>query len=216
MITPLLRMAQKEQGVSVHLLTYSAPVTRKMLHFNDLSYYAIPHLLDKYEIPAWLKVEVGFFAGRLYFEWHEYHDILRFLGLEPETVETRPFTTACPEGSTSLNGESIAHENSCQKFTTRPLAFLEDWISSRRKMQDWSSSPMGFIVAGKKLHASHAFFSGHCRTVEEETKVAYVAEAEEKRDDDEDEDDDIFYDANDQAVGGAEVDWDDRKSDDEE
>jgi hypothetical protein len=114
-----------------------------MLQFNDLSYYAIPSLPKDYQVPAWLPIEVGFFAGRIYFEWHEYEGILNFLGLKP----------------TATMDSSQSDSRSFHTFTPKPLAFLQDWISARRKMQDWSSSPMGFIVAGKKLYAHHPFFS---------------------------------------------------------
>lgn len=40
----------------VHLVTYNAPVTRKMLHFNDLKYFAHPSLPDDWVAPLWLKV----------------------------------------------------------------------------------------------------------------------------------------------------------------
>jgi hypothetical protein len=51
-----------------HLLTYSAPVTRKMLHFNSLDYYAIPSLPKGWKAPGWLMIELGIFAGRLCFQ----------------------------------------------------------------------------------------------------------------------------------------------------
>jgi hypothetical protein len=51
----------------VHLLAYSAPISQKMLQFNDLKYYATPTLPPDWSAPMWLKVAVGIFAGKLYF-----------------------------------------------------------------------------------------------------------------------------------------------------
>lgn len=67
---------------SVHLIVYSAPVTRRMLHFNKLDYYATPPLPASFQAPVWLRVERGIFSGRLYFEWDEYYELLSYLGLD--------------------------------------------------------------------------------------------------------------------------------------
>ena len=71
-------------GFHVHLISYSAPVTRRMLHFNHLDYHAIPPFPAEFVAPAWLTVELGIFAGRLYLEWHEYYELLGYLGLNKE------------------------------------------------------------------------------------------------------------------------------------
>jgi len=198
LIIPIVRNQQENQ---VHLLTYAAPVTRKMLHFNDLSYYAIPSLPTDYQVPTWLRIEVGFFAGRIYFEWHEYESILRFLGLVPgATIE-------------SSTDSDIAHEQSFHTFTENPLAFLQDWVSARRKMQDWSLSPVGFIVSGKTLHAHHTFFSASGGAAEGDKKMAFIAKAEDEQQEEEYDDDDVFFDSNDRADAGTkDEDWDDRMS----
>ncbi|KAH8712054.1 hypothetical protein GQ44DRAFT_752359 [Phaeosphaeriaceae sp. PMI808] len=208
LMIPIIRNQQDSQ---VHLLTYAAPVTRRMLHFNDLSYYAIPPLPIGYQIPTWLRIEVGFFAGRIYFEWHEYEGILRFLGLVPGA------TNESSTDSDIANGENIADEQSRHMFTDKPLAFLQDWVSARRKMQDWSSSPVGFIVSGKTLHAHHTFFAVPGGAGEEDKKVVFVANTEDRELEEGYDDDDVFFDSNDHADAGTEdEDWDDRKSADGE
>ncbi len=52
-----------------------------MLHFNDLTYYGVPSLPAGWKAPAWLTVAIGIFAGRLYFDFEEYAELRRFLGL---------------------------------------------------------------------------------------------------------------------------------------
>ena len=208
LLIPIIRNQQESE---VHLLTYAAPVTRKMLQFNDLSYYAIPPLPIGYQTPTWLRIEVGFFAGRIYFEWNEYEGILSFLGLVPKATKESSMDSDTAKDKT-LNPSQPHHT-----FTDKPLAFLQDWISARRKMQDWSTSPVGFIVAGKTLHAQHTFFAVPGSAREPDKKVVFVASAEEEQQEEEYDDDDVFFDANDYADAPSEdEDWDDRKSADDD
>src|ERR1700742_4128274 len=86
-LIPLCRDAPKRV---VHLLAYAAPVTQKMLHFNELTYYAIPPLPTECSAPVWLKIQVGFFAGRLYFPFEELGDIRAFLGLQDDETSHSP------------------------------------------------------------------------------------------------------------------------------
>jgi hypothetical protein len=138
-----------------HLLTYAAPVTRKMLPLNDLRYYAIPQLPSPWKAPIWLKIELGIFAGRLYFEWEEYSNLLQYLGtsdkveigdLEEEPNDVRDVVEDL--GSLELQ----------EAFSGKPLAFLHEWLSIRRKGQDFEHTPLGHIVQGKKLSVAHTFF----------------------------------------------------------
>jgi hypothetical protein len=84
LLIPILRSS----SAGTHLIVYAAPVTRRMLHFNNLNYYAIPPLPRDFNAPVWLKIELGIFAGRLYFNWDEYEAIRKYLGVGMENVET--------------------------------------------------------------------------------------------------------------------------------
>jgi hypothetical protein len=124
----VLRRASFEEPVC-HLITYSAPITRHMLQFNDLDYYAVPPLPSTFKAPTWLKVELGIFAGRLYFGWDEYAEIMSYLGVQAPTEE---------EGS---------EQPACRvSFAEKPVAFLHEWLAVRRKGQDFEHTPMGFIT----------------------------------------------------------------------
>ena len=68
----LIPVLRKRNRCCMHFLTYIAPVTRKMLHFNDPTYQAIPPLPDGWKAPTWLTIELGILGGRLYFEFEEY------------------------------------------------------------------------------------------------------------------------------------------------
>ena len=126
---------------NIHLLTYAAPVTKKMLHFNDLNYYTMPAMPTGWKAPRWLKLELGLFAGRLYFEWDEYDDLRKYLGI-------------------SLDSDEKVAESpiKSQKFTTKPMELLQDWLAVRRRGQDFAHTPMGYVCQDKPLTADHPFF----------------------------------------------------------
>ncbi|KAF1936190.1 hypothetical protein EJ02DRAFT_481790 [Clathrospora elynae] len=142
LLIPILRGANIEAPIC-HLIVYAAPITLHMLQFNTLDYYAIPPLSSKFKSPTWLKVELGIFAGRLYFEWDEYETIMWYLGMRQ---------------SQNDDGEYVP-SNRNTAFSTKPLAFLHDWLALRRKRLDFEHTPMGFIITGKPLSADHPFFS---------------------------------------------------------
>ena len=152
----------------MHLITYAAPVTRKMLQFNNLTYYSVPSMPSAWKAPQWLTVELGFFAGRLYFEYEEYNDLRAYLGLQegdqrPEMedawspIEAHPIEDIA---AISLNDPSSpTHRPRPKTFTTKPLQFLQDWLALRRRGQDFTHTPMGHVCQDKPLSANHAFFT---------------------------------------------------------
>jgi len=84
-LIPIMReQGSIEAAGSVHLIIYAAPVTRRMLQFNQLSYHATPALPADFQAPVWLRVELGLFSGRLYMEWDEYYELLAYLGLDQD------------------------------------------------------------------------------------------------------------------------------------
>ncbi|KNG50865.1 hypothetical protein TW65_01843 [Stemphylium lycopersici] len=136
-ILPIVRDSHLFQASGkVHLIAYAAPATRRMLHFNKLDYYATPSLPADFQAPVWLRVELGLFAGRLYIEWDEYYELLGYLGL----------------------GEDLSQHLDKLPFAKKPLSFLHEWISLRRKGQDFEHTPMGFVTSGKPLTENHPFF----------------------------------------------------------
>ena len=176
----LIPSLRRTEQVCTYLLTYSAPITRKMLHFNDLTFYAIPTLPDEWKAPKWLTIELGIFAGRLYFEFEEYAGLRKYLGfvdtdegiiakLGDLTVDRRN-DTASPissvdgidEFATDEDGKKVAdniRRSHGQSFTAKPLTFLQEWLAIRRKGQDFVHTPMGHVCQGKALKASHPFFT---------------------------------------------------------
>ena len=155
-----------------HLLSYSAPITRRMLHFNYLNYYGFPAMAREWKAPTWLTIELGIFAGRLYFYYEEYEELLDFLGLrEASNVfspERETFTAAPPEGDgvdEKLDdpGTEAPQVDEATEATKRPptlsLSFLQEWLAIRRKGQDFMHTPMGYVCQGKPLKANHPFFA---------------------------------------------------------
>ncbi|KAI5460281.1 hypothetical protein BGZ63DRAFT_454593 [Mariannaea sp. PMI_226] len=166
-LIPMLR--DKNLHFSTHLLTYAAPVTRKMLQFNDLDYYSIPPLPLGWTAPDWLRVELGLFAGRLYFEWREYEHICTLLGVEGGiAAETDIATPMDMDGAVDedvaeeSDERQLAHDvrpETSHKFASKPLTFVQEWLAIRRRGQDYAHSPMGFLSQGKSLQAEHLFFT---------------------------------------------------------
>lgn len=165
-LIPLVREANESR---MHLLAYAAPVTRRMLHFNDLSYYAMPVLPTGWQAPTWLKIELGIFAGRLYFEYNEYSDLREYLGFEEgsaklaetvdDTMTSAEFygTDEAVDDAAGAGIDTKAQQK--PSFTKRPLTFLQEWLAVRRKGQDFTHTPMGHVCQGKPLTASHPFFT---------------------------------------------------------
>ena len=136
----MIRAARKPM---VHLITYAAPVTKNMLHFNGLSYYVLPRLPDGYTAPDWLSIELGIFAGRLYFNFPERAPLANYLQLADTTG------TESPQSRIEHVGIS----------TKNPVDFLLEWLTVCRKGQDIMHTPMGYICQGRPLHESHPFFA---------------------------------------------------------
>ncbi|TKA72247.1 hypothetical protein B0A49_06074 [Cryomyces minteri] len=134
----LIPLIQDSKRLPTHLLTYAAPVTRKMLHFNDLSYYAIPALPTVWKPPGWLSIELGIFAGRLYFEFEEYGGICKFLGVE---VDDTRLPNKADDAETL--GELLC-----------PADVADDTTD-----EDLTHTPMGYVCQGKLLTANHPFFA---------------------------------------------------------
>lgn len=171
---PLVRDFQEP---FTHLLTYAAPVTRKMLHFNNLTFYAVPSLPTGWKPPTSLTIELGIFAGRLYFEYDEYSDMRNYLGCgednstkvdepleDPTPAITKLHEQDVDEAPDSLEevGRQTATSSGQQarrSFTAKPLTFLQEWLAMRRKGQDFTHTPMGYVCQGKPLAANHPFFN---------------------------------------------------------
>ncbi|TGO19500.1 hypothetical protein BTUL_0004g01400 [Botrytis tulipae] len=146
------------------LLTYAAPTTRKMLvNFNDLQYYAIPALSKDWVAPTWLLVQLGIFSGALYFEYSQYEYLRGFLGFGIENTMEELQEDCLEEDGHVIDGKATENGNGKDQtsagFTSRPLTFLQEWLSVRRKGQDFSHTPMGYVCQGKVLTESHPFFS---------------------------------------------------------
>lgn len=123
-----------------------------MLHFNDLKFYAIPALPANWQTPTWLTVELGIYAGRLYFNWSEYESITKLLGISSvKLIRETDNINSKEQAITDMQASLI--------FTDKPLTFLQEWLHVRRKGQDFAHTPMGHVCQGKVLIANHPFFN---------------------------------------------------------
>ncbi len=140
-----------------YLISYAAPVTRTMLAFDTLRVYSVPSLPSNWRAPRWLVRDLGIFAGRLYFDYADLPFICKRLGLpvpeDPSLVEN--LWDVLPFGEASDGG---SHKGS-ELFTKAPLEFMQQWLSVRRKGQDFSQTPMGQVCSGNEVKKDSAFFA---------------------------------------------------------
>lgn len=166
----------RDTATPTYLLTYAAPVTRRMACFNSLKFFSIPQLPESWSAPPDLVVELGLFAGRLYFDWNEYPTVCKVLGIDENMDSKEEFTytstehdTTSPAEESSTDAASVPaldgpaeHKTVVDLgptgFTSKPFTFTREWLSVRRRGQDIAHSPMGFIANGKPLHADLPFF----------------------------------------------------------
>lgn len=150
----------------VHVVFHEPALTRRMLHFNNFDYCAFPALPANFEAPMWLKVQLGIFAGRLYFDYEELQHIKDFLGIADDSLDEdkvdiddsdqyrRRQLSSAPEPSQSSMG---AISKKC--FTQSPIAFMNDFLLVRRKDSEISGSPMSYVLSGKPISQEHTFFA---------------------------------------------------------
>ncbi|KAF2797566.1 hypothetical protein K505DRAFT_358267 [Melanomma pulvis-pyrius CBS 109.77] len=130
------KLRAQKRPAKVHLLTYSAPITKKMLHFSDLTYYALPTLPVGHAIPHWLTIELGIFAGRLYMGFEECAPLVEYI-------------------------ENFSNGKPSDTLATKAISFLLEWLSLRRKGQDIMHTPIGYVCQGRPLDSGHSFFVTH-------------------------------------------------------
>lgn len=158
-IIPLLRAGRSNPRV--HLLTYSAPVTQKMLVFKDWNFYSIPALPANWKAPGPLAAQLAVFAGALYFTYDDYAELKIHLGVhesDPPVAEMERLTLDQNAVGSKDTSRQVMNEPARRPFTANPLAFLHEWLAIRRQGQDCAHTPMGSVVQGKELSARHPFF----------------------------------------------------------
>ncbi|KAK8065725.1 hypothetical protein PG997_012472 [Apiospora hydei] len=135
----LLSSLRGQVHPKVYLLTYAAPVTKVMETLGRMNFYTIPTLPSGYEFPAWLPLEVGIFAGRLYLDFESWAAIAQQL---------------------QAGGSK---EKGCQEHVQfsadDPRGFLLDWLTFRRRGHNILHTPMGYLCQGRQLTKEHVFFS---------------------------------------------------------
>ncbi|KAG9230020.1 hypothetical protein BJ875DRAFT_521350 [Amylocarpus encephaloides] len=210
----LLHTLYGTQQPLTHLLTYASPISRKMLHFNNLTFYSVPKLPQSWKAPGWLRVELGIIAGRLYFQYEEYDALCKYLcvkenshGLEEENGEEDDDDGATYVLNTSEEDEGLTQSHSAKSFTKKPLVFMQEWLAIKRKGQDFSQSPMGYVCQGKPLGEDHPFFVTAEAPRKQKALMTTTTRLSEEEDN---EDPDIeFYDADEYGPDVGNDDFDD-------
>ncbi|KAJ0326470.1 hypothetical protein COL5a_006980 [Colletotrichum fioriniae] len=105
-------------------------------------------------------IELGIYGGRLYFEWAEYDQLCEFLGIDQSLplLEYLDQEGSDSDSADTQSGEKHKVYVAPNGLTARPLSFVQEWLAARRRGQDFTSTPMGFIAQGKTLQDDHPFF----------------------------------------------------------
>ncbi|KAH6856123.1 hypothetical protein B0I37DRAFT_317555 [Chaetomium sp. MPI-CAGE-AT-0009] len=134
----LIPMIRKKTAPKVHLITYMAPLTRDMSHFDRLTFYALPPLPADHQVPAWLSLELGIFAGRMYADFAGCTALRQYM--------ERPRSSGPDDGAAGA-------------FSANPAGFLLEWLALRRKGQNVTQTPVGYVCQGRPLREDHHFFA---------------------------------------------------------
>ncbi|EPE02597.1 hypothetical protein F503_06573 [Ophiostoma piceae UAMH 11346] len=136
-----------QQTAHVHLLLYSAAVTRAMVGLSSGTYYAVPSLPIDYSLPSWLTIETGILGGRLYMPFSECEAMRAYL----KEVSAPPQDA----NGTDKTGNTTSRSLVCPNLSS----FLLDWLPLRRTGQDIAHTPAAYVCQGRPLHPDHAFFA---------------------------------------------------------
>ncbi|PBP24232.1 hypothetical protein BUE80_DR004858 [Diplocarpon rosae] len=170
-----------------YIIAYAAPLTRKMLHFDNLKYFSIPELPSGWKAPDWLRTEIGVYSGRLYFDYADYNLILEFLGIHESNGRIEEVDTNDLDEGKKANVKRSATNNSATRgFARKPLSFMQEWLAVRRKGQDFSETPMGYICQGRQLSPTHQFFVQRKVTEEQQASIPMSRIVKEAAEDDDD------------------------------
>ncbi|KAI1930837.1 hypothetical protein LOZ65_001413 [Ophidiomyces ophidiicola] len=144
-LIPILRRSSPPH---VHLIIYAAPITKRMMNFNKLNYYALPNLPTNWIPPSWLPLELGLLAGRLYFQYPDYRILQDHLRLGQERNQDGESDTAVDRPSRTPHIPD-----------KKTLDFLQEWATLRRQGQDLTHTPMGYVCQGWEIRNDHPFFA---------------------------------------------------------
>ncbi|KAH9885947.1 hypothetical protein F4778DRAFT_798742 [Xylariomycetidae sp. FL2044] len=149
LLIPILRLDEREDNTSVHLIAYAAPVTKAMICFDRFQYYSLPSLPADHKFPDWFRIELGILAGRLYIDVAEWETVVRYL--QP------PSDTALEHQEDGFGPDTMDIATAPVKFASNPASFLMDWLALRRKTRDVLHTPMGYICTGRRIGDSTSF-----------------------------------------------------------
>ncbi|KAI1311107.1 hypothetical protein F5Y03DRAFT_391651 [Xylaria venustula] len=125
----LLGILRDQPGDSyIHLITYAAPVTKAMIHFNSLEFYSYPEMPSGQTVSERIRIELGILAGRLYVNQSEWKAMAEYVG---------------------------GAANDPDKIAADPAAFILEWLGTRRKTVNVLHTHMGRICTGREMESAY-------------------------------------------------------------
>lgn len=131
--------------LATHLVCYSTPVTKSMLHFDNLNFFTIPPAPSR--ICPRLIRDLGLFAGRLSFDpSSQLRPICEALGLDHASVTLEHNDSESQQLKNVKQGEDEEEEEEeypGQMMCKDPLGFMNEWLAIRQRGHDVSETMMG-------------------------------------------------------------------------
>lgn len=144
----LVAMLKKGRYSHVHMHMYSPRVAKTTPIFDQLNFHCIPSTFPGDSNLTDLLMQVNIFAGQLYpTSWADFNRLCDFLGIANDP-ERHPI---------AMNDRFVLPENrdkemaAACRFQVSPIRFLKDLVAERRKGQEFELTPMGRMLAGRRL-----------------------------------------------------------------
>lgn len=139
----LIHICRRMEDPRVHLVNYSAPITKRMLaNFGNLDFHSTPPMPADFKAPTWLTVQLGLIAGRLYFEWQEYQELRDFLGLTDDDLIDGDGSIEEDDTSSEEEFAAVAEDENVEEGAAElpdPIKKIER-TSSKRVVSDGTRS----------------------------------------------------------------------------
>jgi hypothetical protein len=145
-LLPDIRSSKK-----VHLHLYTARITKSMKPCDDLAFYSIPPVLNRWIPPSSFTDELSVFAGQLYLKDYEtYIRLCRFLWVYTRDLKGNEDLIVEPDGFIlPVNREKLS--GIPHTFASTPIVSLKALMNLRSKDINIASTHMGKLVHGCPL-----------------------------------------------------------------
>lgn len=141
-------LSQKNGPIEMRLHMYAPRVAKSMRVFDELMFHCTPPTFQGNTGIENLMLQVNIIAGQLYpTSWEDFNRLCDFLGISndperhPNAMNDR---FVLPADRDKTMGAACP-------FKVSPIQFLKDVVALRRKGEEFELTPMGRLLAGRRL-----------------------------------------------------------------